>query len=77
MRLAGLPFTSNATNYGTRLGGATDSIALNVTSYYTGASVRTSSTSCDLFQAPTGGGAEALIAIDTAGTLAVSGSYYV
>ena len=77
MRISGLPFTSNATvNSQSPLAIIVDSIALTA-SNTAAAWVGTNSTQASLYQMPVGGGAIANMAMDTAGTVIVSGQYEV
>jgi len=77
IRIGALPVTSSATGYGSMLTGVAGNITLTAGNYFTGASVRTSAITADLFQAPTGGGAQVLIPFDTSGSVVLTGSYFV
>ena len=75
LSMAGLPFTSGGTNYGI-LSAYPLNIALTA-GYYLGANVNLNATTIGLFQLPTGGGADAAIPYDAAGSLLLTGTYFV
>jgi hypothetical protein len=75
LSMAGLPFTSGGTNYGI-LSVYPLNIALTA-GYYLGANVNLNATTIGLFQLPTGGGADAAIPYDAAGSLLFTGTYFV
>jgi hypothetical protein len=75
LSMYGLPFTAGGTNYGV-LSAYPLNIALTA-GYYLGASVNLNATTIGISQLPTGGGADAAVPYDAAGSLLLTGTYFV
>jgi len=76
LRIDGLPIASSANNGITQLSGNFQNIVLTAGNYGI-AAITASSSSISLVQSPTGGGGNTAIAMDTAGTINVTGLYRV